>query len=47
MPGLWIKLVKPLTVAALVGLIAAHFLAPLTAATLGVAVLWVLTMWQL
>lgn len=34
--------VKPLIVAALFGLIGAHWLAPLDAATLSVAVLWVL-----
>lgn len=47
MPGLWIKLVKPLVVAALVGLVAVHFVSPLDAATLAVAALWVLTIFWL
>lgn len=39
-----LKFVKPLVVAALVGLVTVHFLAPLDAATLAVAALWVLVM---
>lgn len=39
-----LKLAKPLAVAALVGLVAVHFVAPLDAATLAVAALWVLLM---
>lgn len=41
---LWLRLVKPLTAGALAGLIAAHWLDGLTSATIGVAVLWLLTM---
>lgn len=39
-----LKLVKPAVVAALVGLVLVHFVAPLDAATVAVAVLWLLLM---
>lgn len=42
-----LKLAKPLTVAALAGLILVHVVAPLDAATAAVAVLWVLLMFWL
>lgn len=40
----FLKLVKPCTVAALAGLVAVHLLTPLDAATLAVGVLWALLM---
>jgi hypothetical protein len=42
-----LKLVKPCTVAALVGLVAVHVVSPLDAATLAVAVLWALLIFWL
>jgi hypothetical protein len=39
-----LKLAKPAVVGALVGLVAVHFVAPLDAATIAVAALWVLLM---
>lgn len=42
-----LKLVKPLVVAAFVGLILVHFIAPLDAATIAVGSLWLLSMFWL
>lgn len=42
LPGMWEGLVKACAFAALVGLVLAHVADPLDAATVAVAVLWVL-----
>ena len=44
MPAVFHPLVKPCIFGALVGLVLAHFVSPLNAATGGVAALWLLTM---